>query len=386
MKRKSLFLAVATLLAASYVNAGQLTTEQQIAEKSAQIFHDTNPPAMVMAIIQNGQVTYHAYGETAKGNHTSPTPDSLLRVGSMSKILASELLVKLADKGALGLTDPLQKYAPPGMTVPEVSHGNPVTLLSLATHTSGLPRLIPGQAPAGAAPFTWPDRPARWRWLNQKPTLTAPWEQAQYSNVGYDLLADAMEAAGKKTYLQLMRENVTGPLGMKDTTTQPDGAQCQRLMEGSGIDPAGPCTDTTAAAGNGGMYSTARDMASWMQHLLNIRHSDKPALRAVQQAMYVQRQQLKSITGLDLAGKAQGLGMGWVFIRPSVDSPVMIQKTGGGGGFMSYMVLVPGEKTGIFVSVTKVDLDMFSTLTRETNSLIPLLLKAAHGERVSPAS
>lgn len=34
------------------------------------------------------------------------------------------------------------------MTVPEVSHGNPVTLLSLATHTSGLPRLIPGQAPA----------------------------------------------------------------------------------------------------------------------------------------------------------------------------------------------------------------------------------------------
>lgn len=123
-----------------------------------------------------------------------------------------------------------------------------------------------------------------------------------------------------------------------------------------------------------------------MQHLLNIRHSDKPALRAVQQAMYVQRQQLKSITGLDLAGKAQGLGMGWVFIRPSVDSPVMIQKTGGGGGFMSYMVLVPGEKTGIFVSVTKVDLDMFSTLTRETNSLIPLLLKAAHGERVSPAS
>lgn len=114
MKRKSLFLAVATLLAASYVNAGQLTTEQQIAEKSAQIFHDTNPPAMVMAIIQNGQVTYHAYGETAKGNHTSPTPDSLLRVGSMSKILASELLVKLADKGALGLTDPLQKYAPRG--------------------------------------------------------------------------------------------------------------------------------------------------------------------------------------------------------------------------------------------------------------------------------
>ncbi|MBT1877118.1 hypothetical protein KK007_22060 [Enterobacter hormaechei subsp. xiangfangensis] len=111
-----------------------------------------------------------------------------------------------------------------------------------------------------------------------------------------------------------------------------------------------------------------------MQHLLNIRHPDKPALRAVQQAMYVQRQQLKSITGLDLAGKAQGLGMGWVFIRPSVDSPVMIQKTGGGGGFMSYMVLVPGEKTGIFVSVTKVDLDMFSTLTRETNSLIPLLL------------
>lgn len=76
--------------------------------------------------------------------------------------------------------------------------------------------------------------------------------------------------------------------------------------------------------------------------------------------------------------------MGWVFIQPSVDSPVMIQKTG--GGFMSYMVLVPGEKTGIFVSVTKVDLDMFSTLTRETNSLIPLLLKAAHGGRVSPAS
>lgn len=147
MKRKSLFLALAGLLAASYANAGKLTIEQQIAGKSAQIFHETNPPGMVMVVIQDGRVTYHAYGETAKGNHISPTPDSLLRVGSMSKILASELLVKLADKGTLRLTDPLQKYAPTGMKVPEVSGGNPITLLTLATHTSGLPRLVPGQAP-----------------------------------------------------------------------------------------------------------------------------------------------------------------------------------------------------------------------------------------------
>lgn len=74
-----------------------------------------------------------------------PQLDSVIRIASLSKLMTSEMLVKLLDQGVVKLNDPLSKYAPPGARVPTYQ-GAPITLVNTATHTSALPREQPGGA------------------------------------------------------------------------------------------------------------------------------------------------------------------------------------------------------------------------------------------------
>ena len=101
--------------------------------------------------------------------------------------------------------------------------------------------------------FVWPTRQQRWNWLSTATLKTAPGSQAAYSNLAFDLLADALSTAAGKPYPQLFEEQITRPLGMKDTTFTPSPDQCQRLM----IPEKAPAMQQhPAAIGSGGVYST----------------------------------------------------------------------------------------------------------------------------------
>jgi D-alanyl-D-alanine-carboxypeptidase/D-alanyl-D-alanine-endopeptidase len=101
--------------------------------------------------------------------------------------------------------------------------------VNLATHTSALPREQPGGA-AHRDVFVWPTRDQRWSYLSTATLKAAPGSQASYSNLAFDLLADALSTAAGKPYTQLFEEQITRPLGMKDTTFTPSPDQCRRLM------------------------------------------------------------------------------------------------------------------------------------------------------------
>lgn len=133
----------------------------------------------------------------------------------------------------LRLTDPLQQYAAAAVTVPRFGD-RAITLFDLATQYSGLPREI-GKVPANTIPFTWPTEPKRWAFLAGDKLPWAPGTVAACSNLGFDLLADALAAAGGKDHPRLLRERITASLGMADTGVAPTQKQCDRLAEG---DPA----------------------------------------------------------------------------------------------------------------------------------------------------
>ena len=110
----------------------------------AQIQTATESTGMVMVVVRDGDVYVQTYGETAPGNGQRPDAHSLVRLCSLSKILATDLLMKLVAEHKVQFTDTLQRFAPPGTHVPtEMLHGpvlREMTLGDLATHTSGLPR------------------------------------------------------------------------------------------------------------------------------------------------------------------------------------------------------------------------------------------------------
>jgi serine-type D-Ala-D-Ala carboxypeptidase/endopeptidase len=331
------------------------------------MFLDSGAPGMLLVVARGDDTLIRGYGETEKGNNHTPDGASLLRLNSITKVFATELLMAVAAEGKLALTDPLQRFA--GNAKVPTFGTRSITLLDLATHSAGLPREM-GQLPPDTNPRAWPTKADRWKWL---PAYTLPWAPntvAAYSNIGFDLLADAIEAAGDQPFPELLRTHITAPLGMTDTSFAPTSEQCARLMIGTGIGGAGGCLDTTATDGSGGLYSTANDMARWLRHNM----SDPSGIPTLAHAVYRQRQALPAAIGFDEAAPMSGLGLGWVTTPADGAQPLIVQKSGGGLGFMSYLAFAPGRNVGVFVSVNKADFQMFHAMTAAANRLIATLV------------
>lgn len=314
----------------------------------AELYAHSGATGMVMVVVHDKQVFIGGYGRVAPGANEKPQADSFLRLCSLTKIFTTDVFTKMALDHTVGLNDPLQKYAPPSVVVPS-RKGSPITLEDLATHTAGLPREL-AYLPDGEAHFTFPSYQTRWTWLPRAGLYSVPGTVASYSNIGFDLLSDALSSAGHKPYPALLDERTLKPLHMWETTFYPSASQCARLLKSDRDE--GPCTDTSNTAGSSGLYSTPNDMARWLKYLLGTGGPGFPAQPAAAQAQYLQPASLVRISGLNYAGDVQALGLGWVHVLPIDDPSHLVEKTGGGAGFLTYIAIHPSTHTAIFVAMT----------------------------------
>jgi D-alanyl-D-alanine-carboxypeptidase/D-alanyl-D-alanine-endopeptidase len=363
--RRSLFAA---LLVALPVHSQQPLSFPEAGVRAQSIFTQSAATGMVLVVVRDGQVLIQGYGETAPGSRVAPGEHSEIRLCSISKIFAGDLLTRLAAEGKVSLSDPLQRYAPRRIRVPEGPGDTAITLRDLATHTSGLAREVSAY-PKNLAHFTFPDHATRWAWLPRQKLTKAPGSVALYSNVGFDFLGDALAMASGLSYPRLLHQTLLQPLDMWDTTLFPSADQCTRLLRGSS--EQGPCTDTDASSSSGGIYSTPADMAKLLKYLLHAPGS--PAQPDAALTMYLKPSELKSVQGLSHAGDPTGIGLGWVQLGDPATDSAIIQKTGGGAGFGTYIALNRARRTGIFLAVTdgdgKPQIDFF----QESNNLLAAL-------------
>jgi serine-type D-Ala-D-Ala carboxypeptidase/endopeptidase len=329
------------------------------------LFLQSGSTGMVLVVVRGNQVFFHGYGENAPDSHQLPTQDSLLRLCSLTKIFTTDVLTKLVVNRTVSLTDTLQRYAPQGKLVPK--RVRPITLAELATHTAGLPREL-GNAPRDTAHFTFPDYRMRWRWLPNQHLRSTPGTAALYSNVAFDFLSDALQAATHKQYAALLAERTLNPLHMRQTTFFPNAEQCRHLLIGAREE--GSCTATEATAGSSGLYSTANDMAIWLKYLLRTGGPDIPVQDPSAQGIYVLPSDLLSQKGLDHAGEPTGVGLGWIHILPTDSPSHIIEKTGGGAGFETYIALNHARNTAIFVAATDGSVDTHVNLFNAANELL----------------
>ncbi|MGQ7169014.1 SbmA/BacA-like family transporter, partial [Escherichia sp. R-CC3] len=132
---------------------------------------------------------------------------------------------------------------------------------------------------------------------------------------------------------------------------------------------ASPCNNTLAAIGSGGVYSTPGDMMRWMQQYLSSDFYQRSNQADRMQTLIYQRAQFTKVIGMDVPGKADALGLGWVYMAPKEGRPGIIQKTGGGGGFITYMAMIPQKNIGAFVVVTRSPLTHFKNMSDGINDL-----------------
>lgn len=356
------------LILAAPLRAQQSLSLADAALRGQTIFQQSAITGMVLVVVRNNEVMIEGYGETAPGNRRAPDSHSEFRLCSISKVFAGDLLTRLSAAGTVSLSDPLERFAPRHVSVPQGPDGRQITLEDLALHTSGLPReVLP--SPAKVPHFTFPSYAARWAWLPKQKLASDPGTAALYSNVGFDLLGDALASASGKSYAQLLHETLLQPLDMWDTTLVPSKEQCARLMQP--VKEEGPCTETLASGASSGVYSTAADMVKLLKYLLHAPGSAAQPSAAL--SVYLKPAQLKSVQGLSHAGDPTGVGLGWVQLGDPATPSALMEKTGGGAGFSTYIALSSSRQTGIFLASTWGKGDSQVDLFHEANNLLAAL-------------
>jgi D-alanyl-D-alanine-carboxypeptidase/D-alanyl-D-alanine-endopeptidase len=324
----------------------------------------------VVTVVDADTASVRGYGQISPKNPQVPNGRTLVRLQSLSKLLNSDLLSAMVAAGQVKLTDPLSRYAPPGWQVsPPAKPGDPpITLVNLASHTSGLPR--EGKVRVGDKGDV--AHAERWAWLATETDLPTPGHGAQYSNIGFDLLGDALSAAARTPYPTLLAATVTMPLGMTDTTPTPTPEQCARMLSPDPLKRPFPCVDQIWEAGSGGIYSTGDDIALWMKAQL-APPGGQADRRRISQALYFQRAALHPVIGLDHAGPANAVGLAWIELAPTPDHPRVLEKTGGGDGFLTYMVIDPKTRVGVFVAFNNLEDRRLPVVAEAANELVGLL-------------
>jgi len=363
-----LALSAACALGAGPARAADLALQDSVSMAGMQLYLNAGAPGLIIVVVRGEDVVIQGYGETAPGNGVEPDAQSIFRLGSVSKVFATDVLAALAAKDKVRLTDPLAKYAPEHARVE--TNGRPMTLLDLATHSAGLPReLADPDAKPSDNPFSAFDRAYYWKWVGSHEPAYVPGTTTLYSNLGFGLLGDALAKAGGADYSAVLAEEVLKPAGLADTANTLTDAQKQRLM--TGLDPFGK-PDPNAVVpdvmyASAGLYSTADDMARWMRWHLDGARQAKEAF-ALDHALWLPYDGLKSVVGTEVTD-ADGMGLGWVVSLPRNGAPLLLGKSGGLGGFMTYAVLSPNRGLGVFVVASRVNFAMFENIHSQVREL-----------------
>jgi CubicO group peptidase (beta-lactamase class C family) len=244
----------------------------------------------------------------------------------------------MTDDGVVKLDDPISLYLPKDVVSPK-KNGHEITLESLATHTSGLPRLPENlfttvkdqQNPY--ANYTTKDL---YDGLAAVKLKSEPGKKSEYSNYGYGLLGKILELKTGKSYETLIQENICDPLGLTNTATQVSAQQKERLTPGH--NPKGgivPNWDFDALAGCGAIRSDADDLLKFVE--ANLDRTNSGIYKVLNET---QKNHFKTFTG--------GIGLGWQ-IENEIEEMTLHWHNGGTGGYKSFIGFDKKNQVGVVI-------------------------------------
>jgi CubicO group peptidase (beta-lactamase class C family) len=251
--------------------------------------------------------------------------DSVFEIGSITKVFTATLLLDMADRGLVKLDDPIGKYLPSRVRVPS-RNGRQITLVDLATHTSGLPRLMTNLIP------TDPGNPYGSYTVDQLYAFLSNYElardigaQYEYSNVGMGLLGHVLALRAGKDYEEVVAERILRPLGMTHTAITMTPWMKQHLAVGHNMAGAPvPSWDVRTIAGAGALRSTLTDMLTFARANLN---PNAGKLQALMQDGHRARHP---------TGRA-GLSVGLAWHIRDENGQTIVWHNGGTGGYRTWM-------------------------------------------------
>jgi CubicO group peptidase (beta-lactamase class C family) len=309
-----------------------------IAERALALAGPEDGIGIVVGVIAPGRRSIVAYGHPDDRDPQPVGGDTAFEIGSVGKVLTALVLAEMVVRHEVSLDDPVSRYLPK-VKVPE-RNGRSITLLDLATHTSGLP-FMPDELPLldepGSAfgPQELQQFLARFELTRD---IGARWE---YSNLGYWLLGEALAARAGMDFPTLLADRVTRRLRMHDTTFRVYPRLAARVAVGHDavLRPSPPASAVPLLAAlpgaGGGLLSTADDMLTLLS--LAIGHLKSRLTDAAALMETVRRP----------AGRGSEQALGWVVSGEQGDR--LFVHDGATLGHASSLAWDPKSRTGIVV-------------------------------------
>lgn len=324
-------------------------------------------PGVALAIVDRDRTETHGFGVANVETGLPVTPDTLFRIGSITKTFTATLIVTLAAEGLVDLDAPVTRFLPE-LPLADDAARDALTLRHLLTHTGGFEGdyfADTGQGDDALARYV-----GSFGSLGQ---LTVPGELWSYSNSGIALAGHVAATVLDRPYEQALRERVLEPLGMERTVLSADEAIVYPVAVGHNPGKSGPEVIRRYAMPRsivpaGGIISTANDLTRYARFHLdggpNAVAAERVAIEAMQQPL------------VPASNFCDAVGLAWM-IR-SVGGRTLIEHGGDWMGLQAQLTLVPEERLAIAVLTNG---SQGSALNRE---VVAFLLRERRGLQEQP--
>jgi CubicO group peptidase (beta-lactamase class C family) len=238
-------------------------------------------------------------------------PDSIFEIGAVTKTFTGLMLAQLVVQGKARLDEPVRELLPAGTVAKP--NGPEITLLDLATRRSGL-RWFPSNLYSHDLSNPYADYSAAklYAFVDRHGLAKRPDAPIRNSELAFGLLGQALADRAGESYPAQLKDEIAGPLGLKDTAISLSPEQLQRFVPGHDADHRRVLAwDFNAFAGVGAIRSTAGDMLTYLEANLHP-ESIKPAsgfpAAATLSAALIQSHELQEVVS-----PGTRIAMAWLF-------------------------------------------------------------------------
>lgn len=212
-------------------------------------------------IAQKGKVLFEkSYGFENVAANKPGSLNTEFRIGSLTKMFTSTLVLQLVQERKISLSDPLSKF------LPSFENGDKIQIRHLLSHTSGI------KGHTESAPSNLEESVSLFR---SKELAFQPGSRFEYNNFNYILLSFIAQKVTGTSYPELLKKRVFDKAGMKNSGLDMKDRKSNAKAFGYVTNPAtvkwevAEEGDVALASGAGAMYSTLKDLYNWSKAIQN---------------------------------------------------------------------------------------------------------------------
>jgi serine-type D-Ala-D-Ala carboxypeptidase/endopeptidase len=324
--------------------------------------------AIVIGFIDPNGTQFYGHGKTSNTSNATVNENTVFSIGSTTKVFTTILLADMVNKGLVKLDDPIEKYLPSSVIVPQYK-GHKITIENLATHTSGLPEFPDNYCPSFNPEKTAIQDSIQYRKdlmnctknytfdqfhqaLSNLTLSREPGSKVEYSTFGIGLLGHILTLkSNMSSFDKLLEQEVLDVLGMNDTSFVLSDSQKSRLALGhmDGLELPALNISNPIAPG-GALHSTASDMLKFLSANMGL---IKTKLDDSMQESHLIRQSTDLVLPNNLQASGTNntglyVGLGW-FITTNFGHEIIWHNGATLGGYNAYMAFNPTTERGIVI-------------------------------------